>query len=115
METARASSAIGENSDIDITEHHHQHKVDMPSGTSLSFEDRIKSLLKKEKEVNHHCLRVGNVVGDHMIKYTLENESIEINHKSFDRKIFAEGAILAVKWISSKKDGLYDMGDALSL
>ena len=50
-----------------------------------------------------------------MIKYTLENESIEINHKSFDRKIFAEGAILAVKWISSKKDGLYDMGDALSL
>ena len=50
-----------------------------------------------------------------MIKYTLENESIEINHKSFDRKIFAEGAILAIKWISSKKDGLYDMSDALSL
>ena len=83
--------------------------------TSLAFEEVIKNNLSGKKDINHHCLRVGNVVGDHMIKYTLENESIEINHKSFDRKIFAEGAIFAVKWISSKKDGLYDMGDALSL
>ena len=112
---ARASSAIGENSDIDIIEHHHKHKVDMPSGTSLAFEEVIKNNLSGKKDINHHCLRVGNVVGDHMVKYTLENESIEINHKSFDRKIFAEGAILAIKWISSKKKGLYNMGDALSL
>jgi 4-hydroxy-tetrahydrodipicolinate reductase len=54
-------------------------------------------------------------VGDHMVKFTLENESIEINHKSFDRKIFAEGAILALKWISNKDKGLYTMSDALSL
>ena len=111
----KATSSIGDCSDIDIIEHHHKHKVDMPSGTSLAFEEVIKNNLSDKKDINHHCLRVGNVVGDHMIKYTLENESIEINHKSFDRKIFAEGAILAVKWISSKEDGLYDMGDALSL
>ena len=112
---ARASSAIGENSDIDIIEHHHKHKVDMPSGTSLSFEDRIKSVLKKEKEINHHCLRVGNVVGDHTVKFTLQDESIEIHHKSFDRKIFANGAVLAAEWILNKEPGLYNMSDVLAM
>ncbi len=111
----RVTSSIGDSADIDIIEHHHKHKADMPSGTSLAFEEVIKKNLSEEKSINHHCLRVGNVVGDHMVKFTLENESIEINHKSFDRKIFAEGAILAIKWISSKNKGLYSMSDALSL
>ena len=111
----KISSAVGDKSDIDIIEHHHKHKVDMPSGTSLAFEDVIKKKLENEKDVKHHCLRVGNIVGDHMVKFTLENESIEINHRSFDRKIFAEGAILASKWISDKEKGLYTMFDALSL
>jgi 4-hydroxy-tetrahydrodipicolinate reductase len=109
------SSSVGDQSDIDIIEHHHKHKVDMPSGTSLALEDAIKNNLTSKKNINHHCLRVGNVVGDHMVKFTLENESIEINHKSFDRKIFAEGAILAAKWISNKDNGFYTMRDALSL
>ena len=109
------SSSIGDISDIDIIEHHHKHKVDMPSGTSLAFEDAIKNNLVNKKDVKHHCLRVGNVVGDHMVKFTLENESIEINHRSFDRKIFAEGAILASRRISNKDKGLYTMSDALSL
>ena len=109
------SSSVGDQSDIDIIEHHHKHKVDMPSGTSLALEDAIKNNLTSKKNINHHCLRVGNVVGDHMVKFTLENESIEINHKSFDRKIFAEGAILAAKWISKKDNGSYTMRDALSL
>ncbi len=111
----KVTSSIGDISDIDIIEHHHKHKVDMPSGTSLAFEEIIKKKLSGNKDINHHCLRVGNVVGDHMVKFTLENESIEINHKSFDRKIFAEGAILALKWISDKNKGLYSMSDALSL
>lgn len=111
----KTSSIIGDISDIDIVEHHHKHKVDMPSGTSLSFEEAIKKNMKNSKEVKHHCLRVGNVIGDHMIKFTLENESIEINHKSFDRKIFAEGAVLASKWINDKDKGLYGMNDVLSL
>ncbi len=109
------SDVIGNNSDIDIIEHHHKHKVDMPSGTSLAFEDIIRNKLSSKKDINHHCLRVGNVVGDHMVKFTLDNESIEINHKSFDRKIFAEGAILALKWIADRDAGLYTMSDALSL
>tara|TARA_B100001996_G_scaffold185575_1_gene141935 strand:- start:848 stop:1585 length:738 start_codon:yes stop_codon:yes gene_type:complete len=111
----KVSSAVGDKSDIDIIEHHHKHKVDMPSGTSLAFEDAIIKKLENEKDIKHHCLRVGNIVGDHMVKFTLENESIEINHRSFDRKIFAEGAILASKWISNKEKGLYTMFDVLSL
>ena len=111
----KISSSIGNQCDIDIIEHHHKHKADMPSGTSLAIEDAIKDNLTVEKDIKHHCLRVGNVVGDHAIKFTLENESIEISHRSFDRKIFAEGAILASKWISDKDKGFYNMNDALSL
>ena len=111
----KISSIIGDNSDIDIIEYHHKHKVDMPSGTSLSLESAIKKKLNSSKDIKHHCLRVGNVVGDHMVKFTLENESIEVTHKSFDRKIFAEGAILSLKWIIDKDKGLYGMNDVLSL
>ena len=111
----KASLAIGENSDIDIIEHHHKHKVDMPSGTSLTFEDKIKKAINNKKEINHHCLRIGNVVGDHTVKFTLQDESIEIHHKSFDRKIFANGAILAAEWMIDKDAGLYTMSDFLAL
>ena len=111
----KASFAIGENSDIDIIEHHHKHKVDMPSGTSLTFEDKIKKAVNNKKEINHHCLRIGNVVGDHTVKFTLQDESIEIHHKSFDRKIFANGAILAAEWMIDKDEGLYTMSDFLAL
>ena len=111
----KISLTIGDISDIDIIEYHHKHKVDMPSGTSLAFEDVIKKNTKNTKDVRHHCLRIGNVVGDHIIKFTLENESIEINHKSFDRKIFAEGAVLAAKWINNKEKGLFGMNNVLSL
>jgi len=111
----KASLAIGENSDIDIIEHHHKHKVDMPSGTSLTFEDKIKKAVNNKKEINHHCLRIGNVVGDHTVKFTLQDESIEIHHKSFDRKIFANGAILAAEWMIDKDEGLYTMSDFLAL
>ena len=111
----KASLAIGENSDIDIIEHHHKHKIDMPSGTSLTFEDKIKEAINNKKEINHHCLRIGNVVGDHTVKFTLQDESIEIHHKSFDRKIFANGAILAAEWMIDKDAGLYTMSDFLAL
>jgi len=111
----KASLAIGENSDIDIIEHHHKHKVDMPSGTSLTFEDKIKKAVNNKKEIKHHCLRIGNVVGDHTVKFTLQDESIEIHHKSFDRKIFANGAILAAEWMIDKDAGLYTMSDFLAL
>ena len=110
----KASSAIGENSDIDIIEHHHKHKADMPSGTSLSFEDKIRKSINNEKKINHHCLRIGNVVGDHTVKFTLQDESIEIHHKSFDRKIFANGAVLAAEWMFNKDAGLYSMSDFLA-
>ena len=70
----------------------------MPSGTSLAFEDVIRNKLSS-KDINHHCSCWECCWGSYG-KFTLDNESIEINHKSFDRKIFAEGAILALKWIA---------------
>ena len=76
---------------------------------------KVSVAAKKLKEINHHCLRVGNVVGDHTVKFTLQDESIEIHHKSFDRKIFANGAVLAAEWILNKEPGLYNMSDVLAM
>ena len=34
-------------------------------------------------------------------------EIVTLNHESFDRAIYSEGALEAAKWISNKKPGLY--------
>ena len=53
------------------------------------FGNRVFSIINSPREkanknlsINHHCIRSGNVVGDHKILFTLSNEIIEINHRS---------------------------------
>ena len=41
-------------------------------------------------------------------------EIIKLNHESFDRALYSEGAITAAKWLKSKKPGLYSMRDVLN-
>ncbi len=60
-------------------------------------------------------LREGDVVGDHTIVFGSPSEHLAILHRAIDRKVFAEGALKAAKWIVGKKPGLYSMADVLSL
>ena len=108
----KVSESVQSSTKVDIIEHHHQHKKDMPSGTSLLLESEVKKA-NKNLSINHHCIRSGNVVGDHKILFTLSNEIIEINHRANDRKIFAEGSVEAAKFISNKKAGFFNMDDIL--
>lgn len=120
--------------DVMIEEVHHTEKKDHPSGTALSLvnhilaENKVKTewkgrLLYNEnmpaQSVKPHELlieskRVGEVTGDHTVKYESMIDEIEITHRAKSRYGFAKGAVLAAEWIQGRK-GLFTMEDILKL
>ena len=121
---------ILKNTDIEIIETHHNRKIDSPSGTALLLADKINESLgntlkyefnrhnKHEKrsknEIGFSSIRGGNIVGEHIVQFYGENETLEIKHTSYSRSVFAEGALKAAEFIVNKKSGLYNMDDLIS-
>ena len=115
-----------------IYEVHHKHKIDYPSGTALMLGKGIadgqnknlssligrKYLNKKSfpysKKINFNSIRKGEVIGEHEVKFTSGKEIVTLNHESFDRALYSEGALSAAAWLMSKKAGLYSMRDLLN-
>ncbi len=128
-----AAAVIGNESDIEIIEAHHRHKVDAPSGTALLLGKAIADELgkdlsqdgvfcregiigeRKPGSIGFSTIRGGDIAGEHTVMFIGESERIEITHRATDRKIFANGAIRAAKWLSKQPAGLYDMNDVLGL
>ena len=127
------SQIIGEESDIEIIEAHHRHKIDAPSGTALRMGETIANSLNRNlkecaiygregitgernsKAIGFSTIRAGDIVGDHTVMFANEGERIEITHKASSRMTFANGAIRAANWISGKERGLFTMRDVLNL
>ncbi len=108
-----------------IKEVHHIHKLDAPSGTAISLAKGIFSkhatydtwsLEKNNVSSNLHidAQRESEVSGIHEVSYTSDIDQISIKHHAFNRKGFAEGALLAASWIIGKK-GIFSMKDVLAL
>ncbi len=74
-----------------LSETHHQHKKDRPSGTALSW----KQWLGKELSITSH--RIADVVGEHEVVLESPYEKITLKHESKDRALFAEGAYWSAK------------------
>ena len=66
------------------------------------------------KKINFNSLRKGNVVGEHEVKFSSGKEIVTLNHESFDRALYSDGALAAAKWLISKKPGLYSMRNLLN-
>ena len=66
------------------------------------------------KKINFNSLRKGNVIGEHEVRFSSGKEIVTLNHESFDRAIYSEGALAAAKWLFNKKPGLYTMRDLLN-
>ena len=129
IETAKNIIKYMSNADIEIVETHHNRKLDAPSGTALKIAEGIKEVKpdanfvlgrsgnkKREKnDVGINAIRLGNVVGIHEVLVSTEHECISIKHEAYDRGLFAEGAINAVKFMKDKSAGLYNMNDMLKL
>ena len=115
-----------------VYEVHHKHKIDYPSGTALMLAKGIaegknknfysligkKYLNKKSfpysKKINFNSIRKGEVIGEHEVRFSNGKETIKLNHESFDRALYSEGALTAASWLMSKKAGLYSMRDLLN-
>ena len=130
----QAAKALGADSfDIEITEMHHRHKVDAPSGTALLFGEAAAAGRgvglaansargrdghtgpRPQGAIGFASLRGGSVVGDHTVIFAGDGERIEIRHVAEDRSIFARGAVKAALWGRGRKSGLYSMRDVLGL
>ena len=59
--------------------------------------------------------RSGDVIGEHRVHFIGSRERIEIAHSAQDRGLFAEGALVAAKWIAGKPAGSYSMKEVLGL
>lgn len=114
------ASNILNNYDFQITEIHHKHKKDSPSGTAKKIAVEIKKGVshsddkRNDIQVPITAIRAGGVVGKHEVMIIGEDDKIEISHESFSRKAFALGAYRAVKFIKGKV-GYYEMSDVLDL
>ena len=108
--------------DIELTEAHHNKKVDAPSGTLVKLYDVIKELRdqvtpvydrhentekRTKDEIGIHAVRGGTIVGEHDILFAGTDESITISHKAQSKDIFANGAIGAAEKLIHKENGYY--------
>ena len=66
------------------------------------------------KKINFNSIRKGEVIGEHEVKFSSGKEIVTLNHESFDRALYSEGALTAAAWLMSKKAGLYSMRDLLN-
>ena len=118
--------------DIEISEAHHKHKLDAPSGTALALADsaakargldpnadtltgRAGQGVRRSGEIGIASLRAGDIVGTHTVLFAGFGERLTIGHEATDRSIFALGAIRAAGWLSAQKPGRYTMANVLGL
>jgi len=128
-----AAKALSTGYDIEIIEAHHRHKVDAPSGTALKMGEVIADALGRDlkdcavyaregvtgerdpSSIGFATIRGGDIVGDHTVLFAGTGERIEISHKSSSRATYAQGSLRAVRYLATRKSGLYDMFDVLGL
>lgn len=132
--TRHAARILGNDRfDIEVTEMHHRHKIDAPSGTARRLLDILNEETKTSytddvahgrvgltgarpsQQIGMHTLRGGDVVGDHTVMFAADGERVELTHKASSRMTFASGAVQAALWLRDKSAGLYDMQDVLGL
>ncbi len=123
-----AADALGSAYDISLLEMHHRHKLDAPSGTTLSIAQSLKALdnlkdntppypsrsPRPQGTLECAVLRGGGIAGDHTVIFAGEKDMLTIEHRTLDPALFALGAIQAAQWLFGKPPGLYSMDDVVS-
>ncbi len=92
--------------DAYLSEEHHRAKKDAPSGTALSLLDLMRPHLTNPN-LSIASIRAGSIPGTHVIGFDSEADTILLEHRARSRQGFAEGAVLAARWIAGRK-GFYD-------
>ena len=113
--------------DVEITETHHNQKVDAPSGTAKMLLDAVVSTedacgrgeyapvygregmcgKRDSHEVGMHSLRGGTVAGVHTVSFFGPDEEVTLTHRATSREIFVRGALAATLKLAGKPAGFY--------
>jgi 4-hydroxy-tetrahydrodipicolinate reductase len=127
------AAALDNRYDIEIAEAHHRMKKDAPSGTALKLLEVLAKArgtdLRKDTvygrrgetgkrpagQIGVLALRGGDVVGDHTVYFLGDAERMELTHRASSRQAFAQGALLAAKFVAKSKAGLYNMAQVLGI
>lgn len=112
--TQLAAQKTGAGYSIHISETHHVHKKDAPSGTAKTLAE-IAEAASKSKVKNIESRREGEVIGDHSVLFESEEDIITLSHHAKSRDIFAKGALVAAKFLAGKSKGLFTMQEVLGL
>ena len=124
---AQQAAGFFPDADIEIVEVHHNRKVDAPSGTAHMLFNAIRQVRpqaveacgragegkRKKDEIGIASLRMGNVVGIHEVHICTPNQTLTLRHEAGNRRMLAEGAVEAARFIKEKGIGLYTMEDLL--
>ena len=127
----KCAAVLGDGYDVEITEKHHNQKLDAPSGTALMLADAVSEALpydadyvydrheRREKrpahEIGIHTVRGGTIVGEHTVLFAGRDEVIEIKHTALSREVFAAGAVDAAAYLAAQtQPGLYNMGHVIA-
>lgn len=119
--------------DVEVVETHHRFKADAPSGTAISLARAVAAgrgiALEDARrdgrsghvgerpagEIGMHAVRGGGVYGEHEVLFLGEREKLVLAHGALDRALFAEGALVATRWIAGRGPGRYEMRQVLGL
>lgn len=125
-QAARLADHLGDY-DVHVTEAHHRHKADHPSGTAVRLAETLLDELStkggwsaalRDGPVDPSVLqiaavRVGEEPGTHTVGLDGPDDRIEIRHSARSRAGFARGALSAAEWIRGRK-GVYTLEDMLA-
>jgi len=89
-----------------LYEEHHNAKKDAPSGTALNLLEVMRPYLNNP-EPGIASIRAGSIPGTHVVGFDSPADTILLEHRARSRQGFAEGAVMAARWIACKK-GMYD-------
>lgn len=123
-----AVEKLGPEFDVEITDVHHNRKVDAPSGTALRIADAVRAARPLETVSGRHGivgarraaelgvfgLRGGDVIGDHTVHLLGLGERLELTHRATNRDLFARGALRAARWLVGRSPGRYQLSDVLN-
>ena len=102
-----SAAALGDEFSVEISETHHVHKKDAPSGTALQLGEAVG------RSVKYHSQRTGEVPGDHEVTFSTASERLSFSHSVATRQVFVDGALRAARWVVSQPVGQYSMQDVL--
>jgi 4-hydroxy-tetrahydrodipicolinate reductase len=110
---ARAAAIMkgAEGFDVHMVETHHAAKKDAPSGTAGSLARAAQRELGREVPIT--SVRAGSVPGTHELLFDAPFETIRLEHVARDRRVFADGALAAARWLVGRR-GVFTMRDVLA-